>query len=67
MRLTRKDFEAFAEALRDSRPQPWVRDERSRASEDQWEHDVRAVANVLYTSNGAFDRERFYRAAGVER
>lgn len=59
--MTRKHFQALADALRYARPS----DPDAQAPVDQWARDVRAIADVCAGSNGMFDRERFYRACGL--
>lgn len=69
--MTRKHFQAMADALRIARPL-WPHtdigrfsDPEAQAACDQWRHDVQAVADVFAADNGRFDRERFDRACGV--
>ena len=57
--MSRKDFEAIAAALRASR-RPI--DHASGATDSQWRATRDAIADVLYASNGRFDRGRFERA-----
>jgi hypothetical protein len=67
--VTRKDFEAIAQAIRDTfsadaremagvEPGPWA-----------WMHRraVRRMGDVLYATNGRFDRDRFESACEVTR
>ena len=60
--LTRKHFEQLAENLR----QQYPGDPPDSQAADQWERDVKAVADVLEDTNERFDRARFLKAAGVE-
>jgi hypothetical protein len=66
--MSRKHFEAVAWALLQQRPDDKYAPSRDWANgqREQWEHDVRAMADVLAGTNGRFDRGRFYRAAGYE-
>lgn len=67
--MTRKHFTALAHALRVERPATegyHDPDRRQDYEYDQWRACVVAVADACYASNGRFDRERFYRAAGLE-
>lgn len=69
--MTRRHFERLAWELRQSHP--WERPgidlaaDLTHAKEVQWETDVRNIANACAESNPAFDRGRFYRAAGLDR
>lgn len=71
--MTRKQFQALADALAHSRPTVpavfqygsasyWA----SRAKYVQWGEDIERVADVLALQNERFDRERFYRACGYD-
>jgi hypothetical protein len=60
--MTRKHFEALAYNLRMERP-----DRTAAAEYSAWGRSVVAVADVCIAFNGAFDRGRFYRAAGLDR
>lgn len=53
--MTRKHFEALANALASTRPTPEAGGERY----NQWNNDVQAIANVCQGSNPNFDRGRF--------
>lgn len=64
--MTRKHFEAIAHALRIERPAMDGEFPPYDALET-WQRVVRNIASVCASTNGAFDRERFYRAAGYER
>jgi len=67
--MTWKQFEALAWNLRRERPEPegfHDPDRRADYGYDQWRACVVAVADACYASNGRFDRERFYRAAGLD-
>lgn len=61
--MSRKQFEAIASALRGNRPF----EDEAPAVKETWRCIVRAMADVCAASNGRFDRDRFYRAAGYER
>jgi hypothetical protein len=52
--MTRRHFKALAEALASSRP-------RSTEPEllSQWKRDVRAITEVCFDSNNAFDGDKF--------
>ena len=58
--MTRKHFNAIADALRFSRP------DFSTVAHEQWEKDCSAMADACRSFNGQFDRGRFLRACGVE-
>ncbi len=61
--MTRKHFEAIAQALRTTSPYPGD-SSYIDGKVDQWRADVRHLADVCAAANPAFDRARFYRAAG---
>ena len=66
--MTRKHFADLAHALRKQRPEAegYADPDRRRDYEsDLWRAIVVEVADVCYSFNGRFDRERFYRAAGL--
>lgn len=63
--MTRRHYEAIAEALRDERPEPNslplrvpVPDDRYR----QWDLDVKAVAAALKRTCPNFDKDQFLEA-----
>jgi hypothetical protein len=60
--MSRKHYQAMADALRCERQYIEATDTR-RLSE--WSRCVAVVADVFAADNGRFDRERFYRAAGI--
>ena len=62
--MSRKHFVAIAEALSDSKP--LLGSLNYTELHLQWLIDVDALADVLRTFNGQFDRGRFLRACGVE-
>ena len=67
--MTRRHFEALAHALRVQRPEPEGAHDPDRRLDyeyDLWRACVVEVADVCYSFNGQFDRERFYRAAGLD-
>lgn len=66
--MTRKHFEALADALATSRPETPSRtnDTRGIGAYWQWINDVYAVANACARFNDAFDKERFVQAC-IER
>lgn len=67
--MSRKHFSALARALRVQRPEAegvHDPDRRLDYEYDIWRALVVEVADVCYSFNGRFDRERFYRAAGLE-
>ena len=68
--MSRKHFRELAANLRRERPEPegfHDPDRRRDYEYDQWRACVVAVADACYASNGRFDRERFYRVAGLDR
>jgi hypothetical protein len=68
--MTAQHFRALADSLRHERPEPEGfadPDRRQDYEYDQWRACVVAVADSCYQFNGRFDRERFYRAAGLDR
>ena len=60
--MTKKHFEALAEALRNEKPAL----DAPLAVKEQWVKTVFAVAFVCRNHNNNFRLERFYTAAGVE-
>ena len=70
--MTRKHFNAIADALRFSRPidedgTGVGNDHYEQGRMDQWQADYRAMADAYRSFNGQFDRDRFLRAcAGTE-
>jgi hypothetical protein len=67
--MTRRHFTALAHALRVERPTSegfHDPDRRLDYEYDQWRACVVAVADACYGFNSRFDRERFYRAAGLD-
>ena len=66
--MSKRHFEAIAYELRKQRPEPEGfadPDRRQDCEFDLWRAIVVSMADVCYASNGRFDRERFYRAAGL--
>jgi hypothetical protein len=66
--MTRQHFTALARALRLQRPTPEGFHDSMRRLDyeyELWRAIVVEIADVCYASNGRFDRDRFYRAAGV--
>lgn len=59
--MSKKDFEAIAEAMLSSKP-----DAKSKAALAQWEKDVEALARVCGGQNPRFDHGRFVRACRGE-
>jgi hypothetical protein len=68
--MTKKNFEALAEALRERCPNYVVGDDDASLSTRHqrvgWFQAVSAVTSVCEANNPRFDRERFYRACGIE-
>ena len=69
--LTRKHFQALANALQSQRPnQEWVKTPEDRigytCAVAQWTLDCRAIADVCQRENPAFDRTKFLQACGIE-
>ena len=60
--MTKKHFNAIAEALLFVRPTTTKRSKQWQ----QWQRDVKAMADVCAASNGRFDRQRFYFACGLD-
>lgn len=60
--MSKKDFEAIAEAMLSSKPKP-----TSKAAMAQWEKDVEALARVCGGQIPRFDHGRFVRAAFFQR
>jgi len=58
--MTRKDYVAIADALRNVKPTA------SHVWELQWKSDRVALANVFAADNPRFDRDRFYKACNPE-
>jgi hypothetical protein len=59
--MTRKHFEALAQALKSERPSVgWTN------KYIQWAQDVKAIADVCADFNGAFDHDRFFVACGAK-
>lgn len=70
--MTRKDYVRIAAALKAQRDN--IEDTAYRRSEDAhewfvsgWEVTTRSIADALAADNPRFDRERFFRAAGLGR
>ncbi|HET7181015.1 MAG TPA: hypothetical protein VFI15_02155 [Candidatus Limnocylindrales bacterium] len=66
--MSKRHFEAIADALRRERPEPEGFAEPDRRQDyefDLWRGIVVRMADICYGSNGRFDRERSYRAAGL--
>jgi hypothetical protein len=58
--MSKKDYVAIADALRQERPAPhWSKDKIM-----QWDQCLRAVARMLRGGNPRFDTSRFVAAAG---
>lgn len=69
MSMSKKDFVALAQELRDvmpqANPQDLVETARNQLRHEAWMSCVRAVVHVCERANPAFDRDRFYEASGV--
>jgi hypothetical protein len=61
--MSRKHYVAMAESLRFARPEGETPTDFKYLQ--QWTRDVIAIADVFAADNGRFDRNRFYRAAGL--
>lgn len=58
--MTKQHFQYLAQALKMERPgENWDPNKKV-----QWDLDVKAIANVCKHFNGAFQRDRFLKAAG---
>lgn len=55
--MTKKDYELIAKVLKSTEPSG-----DDPAATVQWEETVKAFASVLTSTNGKFDRVRFYQA-----
>ena len=68
--MTRKDFQAIAKSLKDSRPD-MTRTSMAKAGRDsafvQWNITVDNFTNMCAAQNPNFDRDRFTAACGVEK
>lgn len=68
--MTRKHFQAIADALRDSKPEPETDDPNVTiiygAAYFQWRLTISNVARACAQFNPAFDRDRFLTAYGVD-
>ena len=71
--LTRAAFELIAQTLRDDAAhlsgEPFDYQTATaweRGAYDQWSTTVLAFGRALYATNGQFDADRFYRAAGFK-
>lgn len=60
--MTRKDYVLLAAALLRSKPDS----SSTYMEQDQWERDVKSVADALAGDNARFERQRFIDAAGVQ-
>src|SRR4051794_25449520 len=58
--MSRKHYISLAQGLNDAH------NDSDPSYTDQWNADVKAVADVLAADNPRFNRERFYRACGVD-
>ena len=63
--MTRKDFEAIAAVLNETRP-PDLRDEYTLGRCVAWKETVEGFARMLVHHNPRFDRARFLAACGME-
>jgi len=68
--MTRKDFQAIAKSLKDSRPD-MTRTSMAKAGRDsafvQWNITVDSFTDMCAAQNPNFDRDRFTAACGVEK
>lgn len=66
--MTRKHFEAIADALRTARPEAPKKDgvDHGHANRSQWEADVVCVTTAISGFNPNFDRDRFFKACGLD-
>ena len=67
MAMTRKDFEAIAAALKESRPtrenKPvTISKQEWEGRYQQWKHDVRVIVGTFIKSNPQFNEQRFFDA-----
>lgn len=63
--MSRKHYQAMAEALKNERQYIDSTDAPRSPRLSQWSRDVQAVADVFAADNGRFDRGRFERACGL--
>jgi len=64
--VTRKHFQALADALKWARPENGWEHPAPSPYVAQWQADIRAVGDACYAANGRFDRGRFERACGMD-
>ena len=58
--MTKRDYIKLADAFYQTRPQEhWDANKRQ-----QWQQDMKFVANTLALDNSKFNRETFYKACG---
>lgn len=62
--MTRNDFELIARALKDTKPQQPCTEINVRTQ--QWETDIKAIAQMLSNQNARFNFNTFYEACGLE-
>lgn len=64
--MTRKHFQAIADALKESKPERYETsgDQYDLGAADQWRFTVRLVASACSQQNANFDRGRFFGACG---
>lgn len=64
--MTKKDYVTLARAMNQAQPTPTTAPRSMQAGAvQQWEQDVKGIANVLALDNSRFDRERFLTACGL--
>ena len=64
--MSRKDYEAVAEAINYNRGEAPTTPDRKAARNDAANDIARDLADVFFADNPRFDRDRFYEEAGVD-
>lgn len=64
--MTKRNFEALASALQRQKPSEGTKAGNYDDMMYQWEHDVRAVADVCSDANPRFNYSMFLGACGID-